>query len=518
MHESRSTRSVVDTLVAIARRWRVVLPFAVVTPLVAYHITSSQPVSHVSSADVLLTRQGFVISRISDPTYWYPDRALLTQAQLARLPEIAQRVVDAAALADRGRYGFLAQSWVVSGGATNVMTFFVRDRDPALAARLANTYAEQYIAYRRDLETRSYRRALVLVTGQLERARAQELDPSTYEHLVRSQQQLQTALATVEANTMLVGPAVESRIVAGAPMDAALRALIVALATGLGIAALVALLDPRASSPTVVSEQLGLPIVGRIPRRRAAARTRDLALMRRRGSEEGEAIHALRATLELDPGGPLTGTVLVTSALTGEGRSTTAANLAIALAQTGHRVAVVDLDFRRPSLARLFGVPPTPGIQDVLRRTATLDDALRTVALDRSHTERGPGTTPSLSLRLAPAGDQVQPEALELAAGPNLYETLASLRELADIVLLDGPPLLEHGNALALSQHADALLLVASMRRYRSSYGREVARLLAFTPARRLGLVVVGDSYEVAALPRLFSVRPARSFGVFGRA
>jgi uncharacterized protein involved in exopolysaccharide biosynthesis len=196
MDKSRSSRTVADTLVELARKWRLIVPFAVVTPLVVFASASSQPAVYSSSADVLLNRQGFVISNLQDPTFWYPNRAQLTQARLARLPEVAQRVVDAAGLADRGRYGFLAQSWVQAGQYTDVMTFHVRDSDPRLAARLATIYAEQYIAYRRAVDTHSLRRATRVVDRQLAQASSGSRDPVLYADLVQKQQRLHTALAS----------------------------------------------------------------------------------------------------------------------------------------------------------------------------------------------------------------------------------------------------------------------------------------------------------------------------------
>ena len=520
MHESRSSGTVLETLVAaVARRWRVVVPFAFVMPVVVFQLTASQPPSYVSSADVLLTRQGFAVSGLNDPTYWYPYRALGTQAELARLPEVAQRVVDAADLSDRGRHTFLAQSWVVPGGPTDVMTFFVRDGDSALAARLATTYAEQYISYRRDLETGSFRRAIAVVAGQLRRARAQDLDPAAYATLVRSHQQLQTALATVEANAMLVRPGTEAAASAGAPLDAALRALALGLVTGLGLAILAGLLDPRARSTEEVSEQLGLGIVGQIPRERPSRRTGALQLLRDEGSAGAEAIRTLRTNLELDPAGRLEGIVLVSSSVTGEGKSTTAANLAIALARAGRRVALVDLDLRRPALAGLFRVAQTPGFTDVVRGTVDLDDAVRLVELDRSPDDSASaGPTAPVTLTLIPAGTQLGSEESAVATSPALIPALATLRELADVVLLDSPPLLEGGDALALSQHADALLIIASLRRYRPSYGRELVRLLAFSPARALGVVVVGEPRDVRAVTGYVAEeRGARRSHAFGR-
>jgi len=318
---------------------------------------------------------------------------------------------------------------------------------------------------------------------------------------------------------MLVRPGTEAAASAGAPLDAALRALALGLVTGLGLAILAGLLDPRARSTEEVSEQLGLGIVGQIPRERPSRRTGALQLLRDDGSAGAEAIRTLRTNLELDPAGRLEGIVLVSSSVTGEGKSTTAANLAIALARAGRRVALVDLDLRRPALAGLFRVAQTPGFTDVVRGTVDLDDAVRLVELDRSPDDSASaGPTAPVTLTLIPAGTQLGSEESAVAASPALIPALATLRELADVVLLDSPPLLEGGDALALSQHADALLIIASLRRYRPSYGRELVRLLAFSPARALGVVVVGEPRDVRGVTGYVAEeRRARRSHAFGR-
>jgi Mrp family chromosome partitioning ATPase len=463
-----------------------------VTPLVVFVLTSSQPAVHSSSADVLLNRQAFVISGLRDSTFWYPNRAQLTQASLARLPEVAQRVVDAAGLADRGRYGFLAQSWVAAGGGTDVMTFHVSDRDPELATRLATMYAEEYIAYRRELDTRSVTRAIAVLGRQLERARG--TDPVAFADLVSKQQQLHTALASMKTNAVLVRPAGVAEQVAPTPYDSLLDAVLLGLVVGIGLAALALLLDPRGRTAEAIAEQVALPLLGVLPSRRRARRRRTGLAMRGHEERRADAVRRLRTTLELGSLGSRRDVMLVTSAVAADGKSTTAADLAVAFAQAGRNVVLVDLNLRGPTLDRLLGQPLAPGVTDVLGRTATLDDALRSVPLDGSRSDdQEPAATGGApgTLRLVTAGASIARDETPITDARAIHEMLGSLREAAELVIVDTPPLLQSSDLVALSTSADGVLLVLDALRYRRRYAAELRHLLALSTAPPLGIVVV---------------------------
>ena len=517
MDESRSSRTVADTLVDLARKWRLIVPFAIVTPLVVFALTSSQPATYSSSAEVLLSRQGFVISDLLDPTFWYPNRAQMTQARLARLPDVAQRVVDAAGVADRGRYGFLAQSSVEVGNVTDIMTFRVRDSDPQLATRLATVYAEQYIAYRRDLDTRTLRRALAQIGRQLQTARGQGLGSKGYADLVQHELRLNIALATVETNAKLVRAAGEATRIAPKPESRTLRALLLALVTGAGIAGLLALLDPRARTAEDISAQLGLPLVGRLPLNLPEG-TNELAKTLRDASPYADAAHLLRASLELDS--PMQrGTVLITGADSRESAARTTAVLALALLGAGRRVTLIDFDLRRPALARLLGVPSTPGVAEVARGAASFDSASHVVQVDREVDEHGVEPVPRDGvLRVVPSSAEPGTTASAIISASGVSAALETIRDDGGVVLLYGPPILEGSDALTLSQYADALLVVADLNRYRRRSAREIPRLLALSRAAPLGLVVVGQPAESESPGYLR--RPHRDQGleVLGRA
>jgi succinoglycan biosynthesis transport protein ExoP len=477
------------------------MPFAVATPFVAFALTAAITPTYESSADVLIDRKGHAISGLRDLEWYYYDasRAIKTQVELARLPEIEQRVQAAAERDGLSASGLFGRSSVTEDGLTDLMTFHVRDGEPELAAQLATLYAGQYVAHRRALDTRALRRALAVVEAQLASSRALGADPSTYAQLVQRQQQLQTGLATVAANTKLVRPAVEAPRVAPLLWHDTLLALGLGLIVGLGLAALANVLDARARTADEISEQLGLPLVGRIPFVRRAGRTSTgLALLRGEDGSSAEAIRLLRANLELDSLGREHSVVMVTSSVAGEGKSTTVSSLAVALALAGRDVVLVDLDLRRPVLSRIFDLPKAPGIVELARGIATIADAVHVVSLDPPGDDasgRAPveSTSGRGTLRVVPAGNTLATDPAEVVASRELPAALDSLRELADVVLVDSPPLLQTGDALAMSSFVDGIVVIAHTKRYRRHFAPALERLLALSRATPLGLVVIGE-------------------------
>jgi polysaccharide biosynthesis transport protein len=190
-------------------------------------------------------------------------------------------------------------------------------------------------------------------------------------------------------------------------------------------------------------------------------------------------------------------TVMVTSALEEEGKSTTVANLAVSFARSGKRTILVDLDLRRPFQHKFFPLGRRPGLTDVALRHVSVDDALAPYPLTDG---------PSWSLRNRAAGNggaitiagtldvigtgPLPPNPGEFLSSRVLDEILSQLAVRADLVLIDAAPLLSVGDALALSAKVDAILLVARIDRLRRPIIRELHRTLEASPARPLGLII----------------------------
>ena len=188
----------------------------------------------------------------------------------------------------------------------------------------------------------------------------------------------------------------------------------------------------------------------------------------------------LRANLEfvnLDRGAR---SIMVTSALEKEGKSTTVANLAVALARAGQKVALVDLDLRRPAIASFFGIPYSdPGMTNIVVGSSTLEAALVEVsrtpmaAADASHVDgNGVGSNGSGGVLKVLTSGRIPPNPGELVKAKRLTAALEQLARSFDFVLIDTPPLLSVGDAMALSAHVDAMITVARLRMLRRASPR----------------------------------------------
>lgn len=276
--------------------------------------------------------------------------------------------------------------------------------------------------------------------------------------------------------------------------------LLLGIVLGVGLTFAIDAIDTRVRSSSEAAHQLGLPLLARVPRPpRKLANDAELVMVAKPTGTQAETFRMLRTNLEftlLDSEAP---TLLVTSAVEKEGKSTTAANLAVAVARGGRSVALVDLDLRRPFLERFFRLPTTPGVTDVALGRSTLNEALRRVDLGTGHdagesaggfagnSKAEPGALDVLVSGLIP------PDPGEFVGTRRLSEIIGELRGHYDTVILDSPPLLRVGDAMILASRVDGVILVARLNLIRRPMLAEMRRLLSTSPTRVLGVVATGS-------------------------
>ena len=194
-----------------------------------------------------------------------------------------------------------------------------------------------------------------------------------------------------------------------------------------------------------------------------------------RGTPRAEAFRTIRTNLQyVDVDNPPR-TVVITSSLPGEGKSTTACNLAIALAQAESKVLLMEADLRRPKVAEYLGVDGSRGLTDILIGQANLDDTL-------VHWQRG-------LLDFLPAG-AIPPNPSELLGSHQMAQLLADLGTRYDIVIIDAPPLLPVTDAAILSTAADGAILVAKQGSTKVEQVHDSTDALRQVNARLLGTVL----------------------------
>ncbi len=515
MHEGSSLH---DYLGVLRRRKWLVLLVAVIVPAVAVALSLRQKPEYQASAEVLLSRQNLsaALSNVTDPTLTGdPARSAQTQADLAQVPEVAKRTIARARVANLTPGELLGKSSVSAKSDADLLVFMVRDRYASAAARLATSYARAYIAYRAELDTAAITRAR---RGLRERITGLEASgdqgSALYASLVDKEQQLATMEALQTSNASLIKPAQGASQIQPRPARNAALGIALGLMLGIGLAFLREALDTRVRTADSLSRRLGLPILAQIPPPPRSLRSSGrLAMLDGPETIYAEPFRILRTNLELiDPDRPAK-SIMVTSAVEGEGKSTTAANLAVAAARAGREVILVDLDLRHPYIPTFFPDSGSQGLTDVALGRLTLSEALAPVILAEGRregaanssaadgaTSNGSGGT-TTSLRVLTAGT-LPPNPGEFIGSEAVDRVLADLRERADLVLIDSAPVLGFGDALTLASRVDALILVTRLNVLRRPMVSELERALERCQAKQLGLVITGapaaDTYGYA--------------------
>jgi capsular exopolysaccharide synthesis family protein len=194
-------------------------------------------------------------------------------------------------------------------------------------------------------------------------------------------------------------------------------------------------------------------------------------------SIEAEHIRSIRAALSVAREARHAKILQVSSPEPGDGKSTFIANLAVAEAQAGKRVLLIDADLRRPSLQSLFRVPFGDGLAEVLRNQATLIDAMR--------------STPVENLTLLPAGTPPANPA-EILSSPRWQRLIAEVRGQFDLILIDSPPLLAVSDPCEIARHADGLLLVMRLGKNRRPAAVRTRELIRSHNLPLLGAIANG--------------------------
>jgi capsular exopolysaccharide synthesis family protein len=234
------------------------------------------------------------------------------------------------------------------------------------------------------------------------------------------------------------------------------------------------------------------------------AKRRTSDVVRREEVSQYEAFRILRSNLLVSLADLDRPSVIVTSALPGEGKTSTCVRLASALAQAGQRVVLVDVDLRRADVHRWVGGHNEVGVTDVLLGEATPQDALQYVPIDS-------GNGRSRALYLLAAGRRAN-SPTELLGGNRMSKLLDALAEQADVVLLDTPPVLPVADTLVIGRIATGAVLVVEARRTPIDALQQAKDALIRNQTRLLGVVVnkvdvrdtelgYGYGYDVDALP-----------------
>ena len=308
-----------------------------------------------------------------------------------------------------------------------------------------------------------------------------------------------------DIDVVALAPLPSTPLLTGGALKVALG-LFIGLALGLVIAYILEALNTSIRKPEDLEAVLHVPGLAVIPRITDGSRSAQSHFRRLLGSGKAakaavgspltgnqtfsigiEAFRNLRTSLIWSDGGEALRTLVVTSAAPGEGKTMTAANLAVTLAYDGLRVLLVDCDIRRPRVHGLFQLPRAPGLMELLR--ASTDPDAPPVQAIRN--------TPVARLSVLTCG-ALPVNASNLLSGTRMRVLLGELQEQFDIIVLDTPPVLATADASIVASLTDGVLLVVRAGTTDRNAAQRAYQQLANVGARVVGTVLNDPGGEVA--------------------
>lgn len=228
-----------------------------------------------------------------------------------------------------------------------------------------------------------------------------------------------------------------------------------------------------------IEQKLGLPVLSILPRipdlERKAIEIEKLYLVDQ-GSVYAEAINRIRSSLQYTNAGEPASTIQLTSSLEGEGKSTLAFNLALAMVRMGRKTLIIDYDMRRPRLHRLTDTKQDPGLSDLLEGNVKAREAVRSY--------------PSASnFYIMTAGTRTE-QPLELLSSQRFERLLKNLSQTFDHIIIDSPPILPIADALEIGRHMDAVLLVIEAEKTTTDIAKDAMSLLSEAGIQPAGAIL----------------------------
>lgn len=424
-----------DYLRILRGRWRLIACCVLVGVLAAAFATFTAPKIYQARAQLFVSTQGGDLSVLSQGSYFAQER-VKSYVEIINSPMVTEPVADelGGTLTPQDVSGAISASAPLDTVLIDVMA---QDTSAPQAQRIVNAVAEQFTQVVGELETSARGTSLVKVS----------------------------VVRPAELPGAPVSPRPKLNLALG---------LLVGLASGVAAAVLRETLDTSVRTEEHVQSALHLPTLGSIAFD-AEAPKRPLIVHADPHSPRAEAIRQLRTNLQFVDVDRPPRSLVITSALPQEGKSTTTCNLAIALAQAGLRVVLVEADLRRPRLAEYLGLVGAVGLTDVLAGRAELDDVLQ---------PWGDG-----QLVVLPSGP-TPPNPSELLGSQQMQDLLNDLESRADLVLLDAPPLLPVTDASVLGTLASGVIVVVRHGRTRREQARRAVELLRAVDAHVYGAVL----------------------------
>ena len=435
-----------DYMSILRRSWPLIAIATVVGALIALGLSLAMTPVYQATSQLFVSVKSAGAAGDAYTGGLFVQQRVKSYVDVVDSPAVLEPVIEELGL-DSTYIGLASQVSATTPPNTVLLNVSATDTSPAQAAKIANAVAASYANEIARLEgAKTTMDGLPRLGGNGNQTPVQA-----------------TVIKPAEVPTAAIFPRTQLNVLLGA---------LLGLLVGVGIAVLRFTLDTSVKSSEELEQSADSTTLG-VVTFDPDAKTNPLVTLR--GTPRAEAFRSIRTNLQyVDVDNPPR-TVVITSSLLEEGKSTTACNLAIAVAQAGSKVLLLEADLRRPKVAEYLGVDGSRGLTDVLIAQATLDNTI-------IHWQRG-------LLDFLPAG-AIPPNPSELLASHQMADLLAELAKRYDLVILDAPPLLPVTDAAILSTAADGAILVARHGTIKREQVADSADALRQVNARIFGTVL----------------------------
>lgn len=464
----------VRTYLVALWRWKLlVLAFVVVIPAAVYAYVSSQPKVYESS--VLLQVQPLAVDTSLFNTAVPAPQAqtLLSAARIITTTGVAQAAAEELGEPSSSARQLLENVTATADVEADFISVTAQGRSGARAADVANAFAAAVVTTRAQQAVSRLNAAISNISDQLDRLARTDRDGR--KQLSEQLQRLRALRAAQGNNARIVEPAVASSApVAPKVTRTVVLAFIVVLLLALGAVVLAQGADRKIRDALELEEITGRPLLSSVP----SSAFGDMQT----GGAEGEAFQTLRASLTYFNIDRPVSSVLISSPLQGDGKTTVATNLARVMARAGKDVILVDGDLRLPQVVSRFHIHGSAGLGGVLVGKASLEEAFVEPDLDVPDGGR---------LRVLPAGPP-PPNPSELLASQRMKSLLEQLTAMSDLVIIDSTPILTVSDSLPLIELVSGIVAVARLNSTSKDALARFQRVVGNAGGTLLGSVATG--------------------------
>lgn len=489
---------------SILRNWLGVLVASVVLALVAAYLVSGILPRVYEGKAILIVGQSLTAVNPDYNQILTSQRLSETYAEVATTRPVLDRVIQRLGLSLTA-LELAAQVKVEAMPNQELLTIRAQDGDPKRAADIANTLADELIAASPalqgrqtalyafvDQDLRASQRQIEDVQAEVDGLVAQGTRTTAEDNRLETLQSrlitLRSTYATLLAFASSSSPGLLSVVepaladpapISPRPLFNTAIAGVLGLLVAIAVAFTVEHLDDTLKKVEDVEAVTGFPTLGMIGQIRGGATRRHmyrLVTILYPRSPIAEAFRTLRTNIEFTSLDAPIRTLLVTSCVPGEGKTTVACNVAVVFAQSGRRTILVDADLRRPGVHDLFDLPNSFGVTNLLRS-------------DEVTVEAAMHETEVPNLRVLTTGP-LPPNPAELLSSQRMKELIERLTAAADIVVFDSPPVQAVTDAAVLAARLDGTILVIRASRTRRANIQQGRDALARVNAKVLGVVL----------------------------